>query len=268
MLSECISILSEGKQMRVPFRDSKLTRMLSNALGGNSKTCLICAMSPASSNRSESLSTIHFAARAKKIVNHLHRNCQRDQTGLVAAYEAEMARLKEQLQMSSSYSFCVLSDQGTSCKPYSNEMIAEAGTDLSGELSQRLDQFRERVDEAQMLANKFVANGGTCILLSPNVACENGNKTDLNFVVRASCSMDGHHNMVQPPGFMSSREKWLSEEDFDKWLEWLRKHSASGTLASVTEEESNTCYSPWTPTRLGAFPGPVPPVMLDCFKRL
>lgn len=53
----------------VPYRDSKLTRLLQNALGGSSKTIMICALSPASSNYEETLSTLRYADRAKKIKN-------------------------------------------------------------------------------------------------------------------------------------------------------------------------------------------------------
>jgi len=53
----------------VPYRDSNLTRILQNALGGNSKTIMICAVSPANMNYEESMSTLRYADRAKKIVN-------------------------------------------------------------------------------------------------------------------------------------------------------------------------------------------------------
>jgi 4-aminobutyrate aminotransferase-like enzyme len=53
----------------VPYRDSNLTRILQNALGGNSKTIMICAISPAMLNYEESLSTLRYADRAKRIVN-------------------------------------------------------------------------------------------------------------------------------------------------------------------------------------------------------
>lgn len=53
----------------MPYRDSALTRILQNALGGNSKTIMICALSPASINYEETLSTLRYADRAKKIQN-------------------------------------------------------------------------------------------------------------------------------------------------------------------------------------------------------
>lgn len=73
-MGNCISVLADkatGKQAKavVPYRDSNLTRILQNALGGNSKTIMICAVSPADTNYEESLSTLRYADRAKKIVN-------------------------------------------------------------------------------------------------------------------------------------------------------------------------------------------------------
>lgn len=61
--------MGKEKKAVVPYRDSALTRILQNALGGNSKTIMICAISPASMNFEESLSTLRYADRAKKIVN-------------------------------------------------------------------------------------------------------------------------------------------------------------------------------------------------------
>lgn len=54
--------MAKGKTTTVvPYRDSSLTRILQNALGGNSKTLMICAISPATDNYEESLSTLRYA---------------------------------------------------------------------------------------------------------------------------------------------------------------------------------------------------------------
>ncbi|XP_022241347.1 kinesin-like protein KIF28P [Limulus polyphemus] len=69
-LGNCIHALAEkssGKNTRVPYRDSALTRLLMNALGGNSKTVMIAAISPADINYEETLSTLRYADRAKQI---------------------------------------------------------------------------------------------------------------------------------------------------------------------------------------------------------
>ncbi len=61
--------MGKGKGVVVPYRDSCLTRILQNALGGNSKTLMICAISPATDNYEETLSTLRYADQAKKIQN-------------------------------------------------------------------------------------------------------------------------------------------------------------------------------------------------------
>ncbi|KAH9305111.1 hypothetical protein KI387_009515 [Taxus chinensis] len=71
-LGNLINILAEvsqGKQRHIPYRDSRLTFLLQESLGGNAKLAMICAISPASSCRSETLSTLRFAKRAKAIQN-------------------------------------------------------------------------------------------------------------------------------------------------------------------------------------------------------
>ncbi|KAI8014699.1 Kinesin-like protein KIN-1 [Camellia lanceoleosa] len=69
-LGNVINALTCGppsKANHIPYRDSKLTRLLQDALGGNSQTALLCCCSPSLSNASESLSTLRFGARAKHI---------------------------------------------------------------------------------------------------------------------------------------------------------------------------------------------------------
>ncbi len=72
-LGQVISVLaqnSDGKTDKfVPYRNSSLTFMLKNALGGNSQTVMICAVSPATDNYDETLSTLRYADQAKKIKN-------------------------------------------------------------------------------------------------------------------------------------------------------------------------------------------------------
>lgn len=64
-----ISALVDGKTHHIPYRDSKLTRLLQDSLGGNTKTIMIAAVSPANYNYDETLSTLRYASRAKFIQN-------------------------------------------------------------------------------------------------------------------------------------------------------------------------------------------------------
>ncbi|XP_042386145.1 kinesin-like protein KIN-1 [Zingiber officinale] len=62
-LGNVINALTTGKVNHIPYRDSRLTRILQDALGGNSRTALLCCCSPSPTNASESLSTLRFGAR-------------------------------------------------------------------------------------------------------------------------------------------------------------------------------------------------------------
>jgi kinesin family protein 3/17 len=67
-LGNVISALVDGRG-HVPYRDSKLTRLLQDSLGGNTKTVMIANISPADYNYEETLSTLRYASRAKSIKN-------------------------------------------------------------------------------------------------------------------------------------------------------------------------------------------------------
>ena len=70
-LGNVISALGDEKRQgaHVPFRDSKITRLLQDSLGGNSKTLMIACCSPAHTNEEESLNTLKYANRARNIKN-------------------------------------------------------------------------------------------------------------------------------------------------------------------------------------------------------
>jgi kinesin family protein 18/19 len=62
------------KQPYVPFRDSKLTRLLKDSLGGNCRTVMVANLSPSSTNYDDTHNTLMYANRAKKIKNKAERN--------------------------------------------------------------------------------------------------------------------------------------------------------------------------------------------------
>lgn len=68
-LGKVINALTDGKSTHIPYRDSKLTRVLQESLGGNSKTTLIVTCSPHPNNMAETISTLRFGISAKKIKN-------------------------------------------------------------------------------------------------------------------------------------------------------------------------------------------------------
>ena len=81
----------------MPYRDSKLTRLLQDSLGGNTKTVMIAALSPADYNYDETMSTLRYADRAKSIKNKPKIN-EDPKDALLKQYESEIAELKKMLQ--------------------------------------------------------------------------------------------------------------------------------------------------------------------------
>ncbi|EKG15758.1 hypothetical protein MPH_07193 [Macrophomina phaseolina MS6] len=75
-LGMVINALTDGKSTHVPYRDSKLTRILQESLGGNSRTTLVINCSPSSYNDAETLSTLRFGMRAKSIKNKAKVNAE------------------------------------------------------------------------------------------------------------------------------------------------------------------------------------------------
>lgn len=84
-----------GRTRHIPYRDSRLTYLLQDSLGGNAKTCLVATVSPAAMNVAETLSTLRFADQAKRIKNQAVVN--EDTDGDKAALKREIKRLQDEL---------------------------------------------------------------------------------------------------------------------------------------------------------------------------
>ncbi|KAH8681202.1 P-loop containing nucleoside triphosphate hydrolase protein [Xylariales sp. PMI_506] len=108
-LGMVINALTDGKSSHVPYRDSKLTRILQESLGGNSRTTLIINCSPSSYNDAETLSTMRFGMRAKSIKNKAKINAELSPAELkamlkkaqnnMATFESYIANLEGEVQL-------------------------------------------------------------------------------------------------------------------------------------------------------------------------
>ena len=85
------------KPVFIPYRDSKLTRILKQSLGGNTLTFVICTVSPAPMYREETTSTLKFGQLCKMIKNSVKSNEIIDEKAQLKLLKAEVAKLKEQL---------------------------------------------------------------------------------------------------------------------------------------------------------------------------
>jgi len=99
-LGRCIKALASGKDTHVPFRESKLTMILKESLGGNSKTTLLCTASPRQVHREETRGTLKFAERAKKIQVKAKVNKTQsieELNEIIAQLKQELSLLRQQL---------------------------------------------------------------------------------------------------------------------------------------------------------------------------
>lgn len=96
MLGNVISALVSSKSQHVPYRDSKLTKLLMDSLGGNSKTVMIANVGPADYNYDETVNTLRYANRAKNIKNAPKIN-EDPKDAMIRQYQEELNRLKQML---------------------------------------------------------------------------------------------------------------------------------------------------------------------------
>ncbi|XP_078146071.1 kinesin-like protein KIF3C [Centroberyx gerrardi] len=95
-LGNVISALADGRSGHVPYRDSKLTRLLQDSLGGNARTVMVATLGPAPQHYDETLTTLRYANRAKNIQNQPRVN-EDPKDALLREFQREIARLRAQL---------------------------------------------------------------------------------------------------------------------------------------------------------------------------
>ncbi|ELT99958.1 hypothetical protein CAPTEDRAFT_223727 [Capitella teleta] len=147
-LGNVISALADqssgNKKVLVPYRDSVLTKLLQNALGGNSKTIMIAALSPADINYDETLSTLRYADRAKKIKNKAVVN-ENPVDRLIRELKEENEKLKQMMT------------GGGQMPLEGSQAMSQEG--LSAE---EIDKMRKEMEEeirAQLMANQEMLAG-------------------------------------------------------------------------------------------------------------
>ncbi|XP_074471799.1 uncharacterized protein LOC141756161 isoform X2 [Sebastes fasciatus] len=179
ILSQVIKKLTdEGQKGFTNYRDSKLTRILQNSLGGNAKTVIICTITPVALE--ETLGTLQFASTAKKMKNDPHVTEVSDDGALLKRYRNEIVDLKRRLNEVSSVTH-----------------TTDTEKKVLSQLLQEKDQLqREQQDRIRNLTKLLVTSsnlvpvrkmpkrretwGGKMIRLAPPSACDGGS-SDLSF---------------------------------------------------------------------------------------
>ncbi|XP_044475240.1 kinesin-like protein KIN-4C [Mangifera indica] len=158
-LGNVISALGDEKKRKgghIPYRDSKLTRLLQDSLGGNSKTVMIACVSPADTNAEETLNTLKYANRARNIQNKAVIN--RDPMA------AQMQRMRSQIEQLQAE---LLFYRGDSSSPYDDlqilkhklSLLETSNSELQRELQERrvtCEHLKQCALEAQVEKDKLV----------------------------------------------------------------------------------------------------------------
>lgn len=97
-LCQVISALTDSKASYVPYRDSQLTRLLQDSLGGNTKTVMLANIGPADYNLEETVNTLRWASRAKNIQNKPRIN-EDPKDAMLREFQDEIRKLRAQLEM-------------------------------------------------------------------------------------------------------------------------------------------------------------------------
>ncbi|KAF9919039.1 kinesin motor protein cin8 [Lobosporangium transversale] len=150
-LGRVINSLVERSQ-HIPYRESKLTRLLEDSLGGKTKTCIIATISPAKSCLEETISTLNYANRAKNIKNTPEVNQKMSKKTLIKEYLLEIDRLKADLNATrekngvfmTQESYQALLDENTSNKDLVGETQKQADM-VAKELARIEEKYRENM---------------------------------------------------------------------------------------------------------------------------
>ncbi|XP_026110617.1 centromere-associated protein E isoform X1 [Carassius auratus] len=192
-LGQVIKKLSDESQKGfLNYRDSKLTRILQNSLGGNAKTVIICTITPATVD--ETVSTLQFASAAKRMKNDPHVTEVSDEGALLRRYRNEIVDLKRRLQEVSSVTQTTATERESLCQ------LLQEKDQLQREQSDRIKNLTKLLVTASNVAlipkvpKRRVTWGGK-LLTSARLLNEDFGASDMSFAEpyikkrRADCSL-------------------------------------------------------------------------------
>ncbi|XP_051202775.1 kinesin-like protein KIN-7H isoform X2 [Lolium perenne] len=145
-LGKVVRQLSKGRSGHIPYRDSKLTRILHSSLGGNARTAIVCTMSPAHTHIEQSRNTLLFATCAKEVVTNAKVNVVMSDKALLKHLQRELARLENELKV----------PEPASCTSH-----AEALREKDAQIKKLEKQLRELMEEKDTVQSQL-----NCLLKS------------------------------------------------------------------------------------------------------
>jgi len=198
-LGNCISALGSARA-HVPFRDSKLTRLLQDSLGGNCKTSFIATISPSMISYEETCSTLKFADRAKHVVGHAQLNECHDDKSLLRKLERENMALRNTI-----------------------ERMQSTPSKLPPALEVRPEEWALKEELSH---------------LNAALLCQQEENDRLKESQSVSTNAGGVVDMAPPPRIMNSSEDYDTQlENYQKWLDSLKVVGEDGELKSLDSND-------------------------------
>lgn len=157
------------RSMHIPYRESKLTRLLQDSLGGQTKTCIIATVSPAKSNLEETISTLDYAFRAKNIRNKPQVNQMINKKTLLKEFTLEIERLKGELIATRQRNGVYLSNESYEEMTVESESRRILSEEQAAKIETMEINLRNKVQELYSLTSNFMTmkkeNEGTKAIL-------------------------------------------------------------------------------------------------------
>ena len=266
-LGNVISALVNEKCKHIPYRASKLTRLLQDSLGGNSRTLMIACLSPGANNYHETLSTLRYANRAKNIKNRPRIN-EDPKDALIRQYQKEIKMLRQilmnQMKISDVHNMPILPlptsndlEEMSSIKPpFRSAVVISKQARL--EYEQKISELQHRFDYEHINNEKLQATLQNLKTEFDNYRLRSEyslqrlqveNKARLNALGSRNCAVDKSENSSSTEEFpvsTTSPESCSSCEDFF-WSEKSFDRSAfnSDVNSQETGENSHLWSSGW-----------------------
>ncbi|XP_053573646.1 kinesin-like protein KIF7 [Bombina bombina] len=229
-LGNVISALGDPKRKssHIPYRDSKITRILKDSLGGNAKTVMIACISPSASDFAETLNTLNYASRAQNIKNKATVNCKTDRVEDLQHQIKSLQRALEQRYRSKTR---ILNRCGQA-KPGCDRSMEEHVSQLMAECA----HYRTCTDTGYLLLMELLSDGSLApaqVMRIKDWMCsveeersEVTSASGQDSGIESSTAEETAKEMVKRPakGKMTLRFENDLEEDKDKHIETLQGH--------------------------------------------
>ncbi|KAM0895010.1 hypothetical protein ACQ4PT_024120 [Festuca glaucescens] len=231
-LGKVIRQLSGSRSGHIPYRDSKLTRILQSSLGGNARTAIICTMSPAHCHIEQSRNTLLFANCAKNVVTNAQVNVVMSDKALVKHLQRELAKLENELKFPGSVS---CSNHAETLKEKDDQIkkLEEQLKELMEErvtVQSQLDNFRKVASDDHLNAHKarrWEEHSRSSDCLPRNMSEDAFSFSDTHDMSYQDEAMD------EPSAPLPRRP---SNHVFDRISEYQEKSVASQSASEVSEE--------------------------------